>query len=115
VLYALVAPPSVILAVLPGPNVIGFWFAYRAIHHGLVVWGISRARRERVPIELYALETLDVPIDDDGDGNASHAAIPGSGERLGTHLAWWRASFPGISRGDRPSSRTITIEPAHAS
>jgi hypothetical protein len=110
---ALAAPPSVILAVLPGPNVIGFWFAYRAIHHGLVVWGISRARRERVPIELHALEALDVPIEQDDDGNARHAALEGAGEHLGKHVAWWRGSVPAESRRDRPSSRTASSEPSH--
>jgi hypothetical protein len=111
---AVIAPPSVILAVLPGPNVIGFWFAYRAIHHGLVVWGISRARRNLVPIEFHALESLDVPIEQDGDGNARHAAIESAGDELHKHLSWWRGSFLGISRCGRASTGVAQSEPAHA-
>ena len=33
---AVIAPFTVIFAILPGPNLIGYWFAYRAIHHVLV-------------------------------------------------------------------------------
>jgi Mitochondrial K+-H+ exchange-related len=111
---AAIAPPSVILAFLPGPNVIGFWFAYRAVHHGLVVWGITRARRNLVPIELHALESLDVPIEHDGEGNARHAALLIAGEHLDKHMAWWHGSFLGIQRGGRPASRTAPLEPAQA-
>jgi hypothetical protein len=114
VFNAVLAPPSVILAFLPGPNVIGFWVAYRAVHHGLVVWGITRARRSLVPIELLALESLDVPIEHDGEGNARHAALLGGGEQIEKHMAWWRGSFMGIPRGGGPSSRTAPSEPAHA-
>jgi Mitochondrial K+-H+ exchange-related len=114
VFNAVLAPPSVILAALPGPNVIGFWFAYRAVHHGLVVWGITRARRNLLPIELFALESLDVPIEHDGEGNARHAALLGGGEQIEKHMAWWRALLRGMPRGDQPSSRTSPSEPAHA-
>ena len=53
VFNAVIAPAAALLSILPGPNVIGFWFAYRAIHHGIVVWGITRARRNLIPIELH--------------------------------------------------------------
>ena len=50
---ALVAPrPCLMLWILPGPNVIGYWFAYRAVHHALIVWGIRRVRRGAVELEL---------------------------------------------------------------
>jgi hypothetical protein len=114
-LNAVMAPPSVILAVLPGPNVIGFWFAYRAVHHGLIVMGISRARRNLVPIEFHALESLDVPIEQDGEGNARHAAIEGAGDLLHKHVSWWRGSLLGIPRGGGSSARVAQSEPAHAS
>jgi Mitochondrial K+-H+ exchange-related len=114
VINAIIAPPSVLLAFLPGPNVIGFWFAYRTVHHGLVVWGITRVRRNQVPIELFALESLDVPIEHDGEGNAKHAALLGGDELIEKHMAWWRASWMGMPRGGGPSSRTAPSEPAHA-
>jgi len=85
-----IAPVSVVLAILPGPNLIGYWFAYRAIHHSLVIWGIGRVLRDKIPIELHSLEELDVPIDHDDQGAARHAALNGSAARLGDHVAWWR-------------------------
>ena len=45
-------PTIVILWILPGPNLIGYWFAYRAIHHVLVLWGIRRVWRDAIPTEL---------------------------------------------------------------
>ena len=47
IVNGVIAPFSVILAILPGPNLIGYWFAYRAIHHSLVVWGIRRVQQEQ--------------------------------------------------------------------
>lgn len=43
--HALVAPLSVVLAPLPGPNLLGYWFAYRAAHHWLILVGLGRVRR----------------------------------------------------------------------
>ena len=53
IVNAVIAPISVLFAILPGPNLIGYWFAYRAIHHSLVVWGIRRVRRDKIPTELH--------------------------------------------------------------
>jgi Mitochondrial K+-H+ exchange-related len=85
-----IAPVSVILAVLPGPNLIGYWFAYRAIHHSLVIWGIGRVLREKVPVEFHPRADLDRPIDHDDQGVATHVALNGSTAHLGDHVAWWR-------------------------
>lgn len=82
-----VAPISVLFAILPGPNVIGYWFFYRAIHHLLVVWGTVRVRRGRVPTKLHAHDALDIPVECDGEGKSRHAALAGTGERLGEHVA----------------------------
>ena len=54
-LNGVIAPFTVLFAILPGPNVIGYWFLYRAIHHALIVWGIRRVRAGRVLIDLYPL------------------------------------------------------------
>ena len=56
---ALITPFATALFVLPGPNLIGIWFAYRTVHHGIVVWGITRVQRNLIPIELHALKSLD--------------------------------------------------------
>jgi hypothetical protein len=42
IVNGVIAPVAALFAILPGPNLIGYWFAYRAIHHSLVVWGIRR-------------------------------------------------------------------------
>jgi hypothetical protein len=58
-LDALVAPASVVLAPLPGPNVIGYWFVYRLVCHLLIVIGTRRASSQRVPTDFRALPELD--------------------------------------------------------
>ena len=84
----IVAPPAVMtLWVLPGPNVIGYWFAYRAIHHALIVRGIRRARWGGLPVELRASPALDLPIERDGEGRAAHPAIDGPAPLLAEHVA----------------------------
>jgi hypothetical protein len=83
-----IAPFSALFAILPGPNLIGYWFAYRAIHHSLVVWGIRRVWRDEIATELHPLAALDRPLEPDGQGNPSHAALPGLAVRLHEHVAW---------------------------
>jgi hypothetical protein len=91
----IIAPPALAtLWVLPGPNVIGYWFAYRAIHHALIVWGIRRLRRDGVPIELCPLASLDRPIEHDEEGKAKHAALDGDAPRLDEHVAWTESESP---------------------
>jgi hypothetical protein len=53
------APLSVVLALLPGPNIIGYWFAYRAVRHLLILLGICRVRRGRVATKFHAIDGLD--------------------------------------------------------
>jgi hypothetical protein len=56
---ALLSPLSVLLTPLPGPNVIGYWFAYRAIHHLLIVLGIRRALSGRVETTFHPVAGLE--------------------------------------------------------
>jgi Mitochondrial K+-H+ exchange-related len=109
---AVIAPISVILAVLPGPNLIGYWFAYRAVHHMIVVWGITRAQRNLIPTELHSVKSLDRPVEQDGEGKARHVALEGVGEQLDQHVAWWRGPLLGIPRVHRAPDRTIADPPA---
>jgi Mitochondrial K+-H+ exchange-related len=91
----IVAPPALaFLWPLPGPNVIGYWFAYRAIHHALILAGIRRLRRGRIPVELCPRPELDRPIERDGNGRASHAAVAGRAARLDEHVAWTESESP---------------------
>jgi hypothetical protein len=87
-LNSVIAPFTVLFALLPGPNLIGYWFAYRAIHHALIVWGIRRARRGRIWIELHPMSSLDRPVERDEGGRAKHAALDGEATLLDEHVAW---------------------------
>ena len=53
------APLSVVLAPLPGPNLIGYWFVYRAFHHGLILVGLRRVRRGLIPVSVVPEPRLD--------------------------------------------------------
>jgi hypothetical protein len=107
---ALITPFATALFVLPGPNVIGIWFAYRTVHHMIVVWGIGRAQRNQIPIELHSVKSLDQPVEHKGEGRAQHAALEGAEEKLGQHVSWWRRSVFGARRigrgGSQPAATT---------
>ena len=80
---AVIAPLALaLLWPLPGPNLIGYWFAYRAIHHWLIVRGISGVRKGRIPTEYHPEPSLDLPVRRDPTGKAKHEAINGQGHRL---------------------------------
>jgi hypothetical protein len=59
VMNALVSPLTLLLAPLPGPNVIGYWFVYRAICHLLARRGAHNARSEQVSAEFLSTNALD--------------------------------------------------------
>jgi hypothetical protein len=92
IVNAVIAPISVLFAILPGPNLIGYWFAYRAIHHSLVVWGIRRVRRDKIPTELHPTRALDLPVEIGKDGKHAHAALAGRVTGLDMHMAWHGAA-----------------------
>jgi hypothetical protein len=86
---ALIAPAALaLLWPLPGPNLIGYWFAYRALHHWLIVRGIKSVKLGRIPIHLHPEPTLDLPIERDPHGKARHQVIEGDGHRLEDYLSW---------------------------
>jgi len=58
----LIAPLTVVLAPLPGPNLVGYWFAYRAWRHLGALRGLRRAGRERIALSFHPIEVLDRPI-----------------------------------------------------
>lgn len=59
VVNATFSPVTVLLAPVPGPNVIGYWFVYRAVCHLLARLGIRRARRDEIPVEFISSGELD--------------------------------------------------------
>jgi Mitochondrial K+-H+ exchange-related len=59
VVTLLVAPLTVVLTVVPGPNVIGYWFVYRAVCHLRVVLGTRRALGDRVATSVHPTPALE--------------------------------------------------------
>jgi hypothetical protein len=103
-----IAPPAIaVLWILPGPNLIGYWFAYRAIHHLLVVCGIRRVRRKVIATELHPLRALDTLIERDDFGKATHSAIGGAAGLLDEHLAWHESS----RRKHGPPRHSVSTKP----
>lgn len=72
---ALIALLTVPLMVIPGPNIIGYPFAYRAICHGLALLGIRNAQRGEVTTILESLGVLDQSFGRDEGQAARLAAI----------------------------------------
>lgn len=56
---ALFSPLTLLLAPLPGPNLIGYWFVYRAVCHWLARLGARRARSDEVETTFISTEALD--------------------------------------------------------
>ena len=59
IINAVVSPLTLLLAPLPGPNLIGYWFVYRAICHLLARLGSRRARSGEVATDFVASSELD--------------------------------------------------------
>jgi hypothetical protein len=59
VINAFVSPLTLLLAPLPGPNVIGYWFVYRSVCHLLARLGARNARSEQVSTEFLSTNALD--------------------------------------------------------
>ncbi len=79
VVDSILAPASILLMFVPGPNVVGYWVFYRAIAHGLVFLGARRAIRGVVALELRPMEGLDGPI-----SSGDHERL----EDLARKLSW---------------------------
>ena len=113
-LNGVIAPFAFWLFILPGPNLIGYWFAYRTIHHLLVVWGIRRVRRNTIPTELHPMAALDVPIERDDQGKSSHAALSGAAARLDEHVAWHDSARRTDAGGPAPGHDDTDRAPTHS-
>ncbi|MEO6811885.1 MAG: hypothetical protein ABI353_22475 [Isosphaeraceae bacterium] len=59
---AMIAPFTLLLIPLPGPNIIGFWFVYRVLAHFWALLGLRRARALHATIEFLPTAVLDTPI-----------------------------------------------------
>ncbi|WP_406695248.1 hypothetical protein V5E97_29855 [Singulisphaera sp. Ch08] len=52
----LISPISLLLAPLPGPNLIGYWFAYRAVKDARALLGLRHARDPRITTTYHLIE-----------------------------------------------------------
>ncbi|HEX8922010.1 MAG TPA: hypothetical protein VF766_11070 [Pyrinomonadaceae bacterium] len=59
IVNGLVSPLTLVLAPLPGPNVIGYWFVYRSTCHFLARLGARNARSEQVTTTFRSSGELD--------------------------------------------------------
>jgi hypothetical protein len=82
----LLSPITLLLAPLPGPNVIGYWFVYRAVHHFLVLIGLRRAKGGRVATTFHPSVELDVPLVETERNGDPHPAFGCSPEHLDEFL-----------------------------
>jgi hypothetical protein len=71
---ALISPWTLLLMPLPGPNLIGYWFVYRAVHHLLVIVGVKRVRHGKVETSFHPCDALDEPIGSAEEGPMARAA-----------------------------------------
>jgi hypothetical protein len=56
-----ISPLTVLLAPLPGPNLVGYWFAYRAVRHGLILSGLRKLSRGKVAVSFRPATVPAVP------------------------------------------------------
>lgn len=70
VMNFVIAPLTLVLALVPGPNLIGYWFTYRALCHVLVLLGIRSGKQSAARFEPSTM--LSVPLG--GGGDAEHMA-----------------------------------------
>lgn len=59
IINVVIAPLTLVLTPLPGPNVIGYWVVYRSVCHWLARLGARNARRGPVTIEFHSTGALD--------------------------------------------------------
>jgi hypothetical protein len=71
---ALLSPPSIVLMPVPGPNLIGYWFVYRAVCHTLALLGLRRAWGGRVETVYRPTEALDISLAEADDEDLARVA-----------------------------------------
>lgn len=62
VLYLLILVPSIMIAMIPGPNLIGYWVTYRLVAHAVVLFSLIRASKNRILMASEKSKLLDGPI-----------------------------------------------------
>lgn len=98
----IIVPFTLLLVPLPGPNVVGYWFAYRVLAHFWALLGLRRAHALHATIEFIPIAVLDLPIT-----SAEDQHVPEIEHQCGLrHLRAYlkrRGTLRGISEGmNRP-------------
>lgn len=93
----LFSPTVVLLAPLPGPNVIGYWFVWRAFRHGMILRGLRAASSGAVPTTFAAQPSLTSPIDPATFDRLTRLASRHEGVRLTALIA------EALGQPDRPA------------
>jgi phosphatidylglycerophosphate synthase len=102
----LISPITVILAPLPGPNVVGYWFVYRAILHGMVLQGLRRATSKRSLSTRYEADAaLDQPLASTTFDKLVRAAARHRGPRFESLLHEALGTVPAVRLVKRPPAR----------
>jgi hypothetical protein len=92
------AVTGVALFMIPGPNVVGLWFAYRAACHALAFRGTVHARGRGVATEFRPSPTLDATLGGADDEEVARVAADLGLKDLGDALA--RAAPPSRRAGE---------------
>lgn len=80
------SPLTLLLAPLPGPNLIGYWFVYRAGCHALILIGARRAALGQIPLETEPCEALDTPVSPADRARLAFAAAKHGGRGFETRF-----------------------------
>jgi Mitochondrial K+-H+ exchange-related len=82
----LIVPPAVLAAVLPGPNVLGYWFIYRAWMHALAWRGTGRALGRPKQTRYEPASALNEPVAAGDEAQIARLAEQLNTPRLGETL-----------------------------
>ena len=100
---------GLLLAPLPGPNVVGYWFTYRVVRQVLILIGIRRAISGRVETMFHPVEDLDGsggPGDEEWLARAAtHHELKGLREfvaRISRPAAWAAGARDESGGADKP-------------
>jgi hypothetical protein len=86
VVNALFSPLTLLLAPVPGPNVIGYWFVYRAVCHLLARLGIRRTLGGEITTKLVASSELDGTFAEANDEQIANVEASFGLKALGAYL-----------------------------
>ncbi|MFO0956335.1 MAG: CDP-alcohol phosphatidyltransferase family protein [Isosphaeraceae bacterium] len=103
-LSLLLCPISLLLAPLPGPNIVGYWFVWRAFRHGMILRGLRRAAGGSIPTTFEAHSSLASPLDPAAYDKLMRAAGRHEGVRLESLMA------EALGRPDRPVVRPRPVD-----